>query len=62
MPYMTPGFLSDDEVYALTAWLLNQNGPIPDDVVMDAQSLPQVKMSALLHFAAHDQRGSYPYH
>lgn len=61
MPYMTPGLLNDSEVYAITAWLLNQNGLIADDAVMDAQSLPQVKMPALQHYVPHDWRDSYPY-
>lgn len=61
MPYTTPGILTDDEVYAITAWLLNQNGLIPDDAVMDAKSLPQVKMPALQHYVPHDWRDSYPY-
>jgi cytochrome c len=61
MPYATPGSLTDDEVYALTAWLLNQNGLLPDDAVLDAESLPQVKMPALQHYAPHDWRDGYPY-
>ena len=60
MPYNTPGILTDDEVYALTAWLLNQNGLIPDDAIMDAESLPQVKMPALQHYQAYDWRDNYP--
>ena len=32
------------EADALTAYLLNKNGVIPEDQVLDAQSLPQVKM------------------
>lgn len=44
MPYPTPHSLSDQEVYALTAYLLNLNGIIADDAVMDAKTLPQVQM------------------
>jgi cytochrome c len=44
MPYPTPHSLSDPEVYALTAYLLNLNGIIVKDAVMDAKTLPQVKM------------------
>ncbi len=44
MPLGDEGTLTADEVYALTAFLLNINGVIPDDAVMDAQSLPKVKM------------------
>jgi cytochrome c len=60
MPYPTPGILTDDEVYALTAWLLNQNGLIADDAIMDAASLPQVKMPALQHYEPYDWRDNYP--
>ncbi len=44
MPYDAPQSLSADEVYAVTAWLLNRNGIVPDDAVLDAQSLPRVRM------------------
>ncbi|MGD8341483.1 MAG: cytochrome c [Gammaproteobacteria bacterium] len=44
MPFTSPMSLTDDEVYALTAYLLSINGIIDDDMVIDAQSLPDVKM------------------
>src|SRR5690349_3690141 len=44
MPLNREGTLTSDEVYALTAFLLNINGVIPEDKVLDAQSLPKVKM------------------
>ena len=44
MPYPTPHSLSDQEVYALTAYLLSLNGVIAKDAVMDAKTLPQVRM------------------
>jgi mono/diheme cytochrome c family protein len=44
MPYQTPHSLSDQEVYALTAYLLSLNGVIAQDAVVDAKTLPQVKM------------------
>jgi S-disulfanyl-L-cysteine oxidoreductase SoxD len=44
MPYPAPHSLSDQEVYALTAYLLSLNGIIAKDAVMDAKSLPLVKM------------------
>src|SRR5262245_25049833 len=44
MPLNREGTLTADEVYALTAFLLNINGVIPEDKVLDAQSLPKVKM------------------
>ena len=44
MPINREGTLTADEVYALTAYLLYLNDVIPEDEVLDAQSLPQVKM------------------
>jgi mono/diheme cytochrome c family protein len=50
MPPDKPGSLKDDEVYALTAYLLSLNELIPADAVVDAASLPKVKMPAREHF------------
>lgn len=36
--------LTHDEVYALTAFILSRNNIIKDDEVMDAKTLPKVKM------------------
>jgi mono/diheme cytochrome c family protein len=44
MPFTAPQSLTPDEVYAVVAWILNRNGIIPEDAVMDANSLPQVQM------------------
>ncbi len=44
MPYLTPQTLTDDEAYALTAYLLYLNGIIEDDEVMNAETLPEVEM------------------
>jgi S-disulfanyl-L-cysteine oxidoreductase SoxD len=44
MPYPTPHSLSDPEVYAVVAYLLNLNGVIPKDAVMNKTTLPQVQM------------------
>ncbi len=44
MPLNKEGTLKPDEVYALTAFLLYKNDVIKEDEVMDAQSLPNVKM------------------
>ncbi len=44
MPWPTPHTLSDDEVYALCAYLLAGNNIIPADEPMNAQTLPKVKM------------------
>jgi mono/diheme cytochrome c family protein len=44
MPWPTPHTLTDDEVYALCAYLFAANELIPQDQVMNAQTLPKVKM------------------
>src|SRR5215813_7570493 len=44
MPVGREGTLTADEVYALTAYLLFLNQVIPEDAVLDQQSLPKVKM------------------
>jgi len=44
MPLNAPKSLSDDEVYAVSAYLLQLNGIIGEADAMDAQTLPQVQM------------------
>lgn len=44
MPMDRPQSLTNDEVYAVSAYLLNLNGLVPADAVMDAQSMPKVQM------------------
>ena len=44
MPFQAPRTLTNDEVYALVAYLLALNKIIPENQVMDAKTLPQVKM------------------
>ena len=44
MPYHRPGHLTANEVYALTAFLLNRNDIIEANAVMDKESLPKVVM------------------
>lgn len=44
MPMDRPQSLSVNEIYAVSAYLLNLNGLIPGNAVMDQGSLPQVKM------------------
>ena len=44
MPYNETKSLTDDELYAVSAYLLNLNGVIGADDVIDAQSLSKVKM------------------
>ena len=56
MPPDAPNSLSDGEVYNLVAFLLAQNELIPADAVVDAASLPKVKMPAHDRFVP-DTRG-----
>ena len=44
MPFDKPGLLTPPDVYAAVAYILNLNGIIRDDQVMDAKSLPKVLM------------------
>jgi S-disulfanyl-L-cysteine oxidoreductase SoxD len=44
MPYQMPRTLTNDEVYALTAYLLAVNKLIGETDVINAQTLPKVKM------------------
>jgi S-disulfanyl-L-cysteine oxidoreductase SoxD len=44
MPFNAPRSLSDDEVYALTAYILAENKLIGASDVMNAETLPNVKM------------------
>jgi cytochrome c len=44
MPWPAPKSLADDEVYAVAAYILSLNDIIGKDEVMNAQSLPKVKM------------------
>jgi S-disulfanyl-L-cysteine oxidoreductase SoxD len=44
MPMDRPQTLTNDEAYALSAYLLNLNGLVPANAVMDATTLPAVQM------------------
>jgi len=44
MPYNTPGSLSNDDLYAVTAYLLHINRIIPADKTLNATTLPAVVM------------------
>ena len=44
MPYQNPGTLSNDELYALTAYVLYLNGILGEADTIDASSLPSVEM------------------
>jgi cytochrome c len=44
MPYPMPRTLTDNEVYAVSAYILSINKIIGENETMDAQTLPKVKM------------------
>ncbi|QKT04891.1 cytochrome c [Ectothiorhodospiraceae bacterium 2226] len=44
MPMHAPQSLSNDDVYAVTAFMLFLNELVPEDAVMNAETLPQVEM------------------
>jgi S-disulfanyl-L-cysteine oxidoreductase SoxD len=44
MPRTAPQSLSNDEVYAVSAYVLYLNGLVPAEATLDAKSLPAIKM------------------
>lgn len=44
MPFPAPQSLTPSEVYAVSAYILNLNGIVPSDAVLDAGTLPAVRM------------------
>lgn len=44
MPFAAPGSLSNDQVYAVTAYILAEAKIVPPDAVMNATTLPAVQM------------------
>jgi S-disulfanyl-L-cysteine oxidoreductase SoxD len=57
MPFTAPGTLTNDEVYAVTAYLLATNQVIPSTATMDPTSLSKVKMPAVGRFVPDTRRG-----
>jgi S-disulfanyl-L-cysteine oxidoreductase SoxD len=55
MPLTSPGSLTDDETYALTAFLLAANDVIAGDAVLDAAALRAVRMPARDRFVDDDR-------
>ena len=56
MPLTAPGSLRPDEIYSLTAFLLAENQIIDRSAVMDARSLPAVRMPARDRFVVDDRK------
>ncbi len=44
MPYNAPQTLTDAQVYAVAAFVLNLNGIVADDAVLDLTSPPRIIM------------------
>lgn len=57
MPQAAPGSLPPDDVYALTAFILQLNGLLGPGDTLDAESLPRIRMPARDRFVRDDRRG-----
>jgi len=57
MPITAPGTLSNNEVYAVVAFILAQNEIIDKNAAMDSVTLPAVKMPARDKFVPDDRKG-----
>ncbi|HET6305816.1 MAG TPA: cytochrome c [Rhodopila sp.] len=60
MPFTAPESLSPDQVYAVVAYLLSLNGIVPDNAVLDANSLPKVVMPNRNGFVAANPKPDLP--
>ena len=56
MPFNAPQSLTADQVYAVSAYVLYLNGIVPQDAVIDAGTLPKVKMPNRNGFTSPDPR------
>lgn len=56
MPFTAPQSLSPDQVYAVVAYVLYLNRIVPQDAVLDARTLPMVKMPNRNGFTSPDPR------
>jgi mono/diheme cytochrome c family protein len=57
MPHTAPGSLTNDQVYALTAYLLAANTIIGMDAALDSAALMRVRMPYADRFVVDDRRG-----
>jgi mono/diheme cytochrome c family protein len=55
MPMTQPQTLTDDQVYALAAYILNLNGLVPDNAVVDADALTKLVMPNRNNFIVDDR-------
>jgi cytochrome c len=56
MPFTAPGSLTNDQIYAVTAYILGEANIIPKDEVVDAKTLPKVQMPNRDGFVTEDPR------
>lgn len=60
MPHTAPGSLTDDQTYALTAYLLAQDDVIAKDATLDAEALRAVKMPYADRYVPDDRKPGAP--
>lgn len=60
MPFNAPQSLTNDQVYAVSAYVLSLNGILPHDGVLDAASLPKISMPNRNGFISPDPRPDVP--
>ena len=60
MPMNAPGSLTDDQVYALTAYILSQANIVSEDAIMSADTLPKVVMPNRDGFIADHRPEHFP--
>jgi S-disulfanyl-L-cysteine oxidoreductase SoxD len=60
MPFNAPQSLTADQIYAVSAYILYLNNIVSEDAVLDAASLPRVKMPNRDGFTSPDPRPDVP--
>ncbi len=60
MPFNAPQSLTADQVYAVAAYVLYLNRIVPEDAILDADSLPKVAMPNRNGFTSPDPRPDVP--
>ena len=58
MPQTAAGALNADQIYAVTAYLLEREGIVQAGTRLDAKSLTAIQMPARSRFVLDDRRGS----
>jgi S-disulfanyl-L-cysteine oxidoreductase SoxD len=60
MPFNAPQSLTADQIYAVSAYILYLNNIVTEDTVLDAASLPRVRMPNRQGFTSPDPRPDVP--